>query len=72
MDHATAMERLFDARKRIAELEAALRDCIPFLAVNMDKYRRDFGLDALHPTHAEILDRVSVLSGGEPISQRLK
>lgn len=28
MDHATAMERLFDARKRIADLEAALSEAV--------------------------------------------
>lgn len=60
-----------DALKRIAQLEAALRDCIPFIAVSMDKYRRDYELKALHPTHAEILDRVSRLSGGEKLSDKL-
>lgn len=59
------------AAARIAELEAALRDAIPFLAVNMDKYRRDYGLTELHPTHAEIIDRISRLSGGEPLSKKL-
>ena len=57
---------------RVDKLEAALRDCIPFLAVYMYKYRLDYDLTELHPRHAEILDRVSVLSGGEPISERLK
>lgn len=56
---------------RIAELEAALRDAIPFLAVNMDKYRRDYGLTELHPTHADIIDRISRLSGGGPLSKKL-
>ncbi|MFZ4808630.1 MAG: hypothetical protein ACOYLQ_15355 [Hyphomicrobiaceae bacterium] len=67
-----ATDTLREARERIEVLEAALRDCIPFLVVNMDKYRRDHELDALHQKHAEILDRVSVLSGGEPLSERLK
>jgi hypothetical protein len=57
--------------RMVEERDAALRDCIPFLAVNMDKYRRDYELKALHPTHAEILDRVSLLSGGEKLSEKL-
>jgi hypothetical protein len=70
-DMAAHNEAVESAGKRIAELEAALRDCIPFLAINMDKYRRDFGLNDLHPTHAEILDRVSRLTGGEILSSKL-
>ena len=71
--HMSAMDNACGicADKRIAELEAALWDCIPFLAVNMDKYRRDFGLKKLHPTHAEIIDRVSRLTGGAPLSAKL-
>lgn len=68
-DYLEQREKKLEAR--IAELEAALRDCIPFLAVNMDKYRRDFGLKELHPTHAEIIDRVSALVGGEKLSDKL-
>lgn len=58
-------------QEEIDELKEALTDCIPFLAVNMDKYRRDFGLKELHPTHAEVLDRVSRLTGGEQLSDKL-
>ncbi len=60
------------AWKRIDELEAALHDCIPFLAVQMDRYRRDGAMTELNPTHAEIIDRVSALVGGEKLSEKLK
>ena len=56
---------------RIAELEEALQDCIPFLAIYMAKYATDFGEPAIHPTHAEIIDRVSKLTGGEPLSEKI-
>jgi hypothetical protein len=55
-----------------AQMQMALRDCIPFLAVQMDRYRREGGMEALHPTHAAILDRVSALVGGDKLSEKLK
>jgi hypothetical protein len=56
---------------RIAELEAALRDCIAFVAIIADKHKRDFGLTELHPTHAAILDKASTLTGGDVLSTKL-
>lgn len=71
-DHQFAEQRRCHGLiSRVDELEAALRDCIPFLAVNMEKYRRDLGVKELHPTHAEIIDRVSALVGGEKLSVKL-
>ena len=61
-----------EQRKRIAELEAALNDCIGMVAIHADSYRRKFGLTDLHPTHADILNRASVLTGGERLSDKLK
>lgn len=66
------LDLLVKQKDRIAELEAALRECIPFLAVHMDRWRRDAATAELHPDHANLLDRVSLLSGGEPLSSRLK
>lgn len=54
-----------DALHRILELEAALRDAYPFVCVSADQYRRDYGLEALHETHAEIADRIAKLIGSE-------
>lgn len=66
-----AVQQAVEMGIRVAKLEAALRDCIPFVAVHADKYRRDFGMDKLHETHAAILDRASTLTGGEILSTKL-
>lgn len=60
------------ALARVAELEAALKDCIGMVAVYADRYRREFGLPELHPTHARILDHASTLTGGDVLSTKLK
>jgi hypothetical protein len=63
-----------DYEKRIAELEAALRDIIPMAAIFADSYARNYEVPGgvLHTNHSEILDRASVLIGDGPISAKLK
>lgn len=81
MDHrdpTTEIELLFDAmnelnrrRVRIAELEAALRDCTAFVAVHVDRWARDNG-GQMHETHRELLDRIGRLTGRDDLVQRLE
>lgn len=51
------------AADRIAELEVALNDAYPFVCVFVDRYRRDHDLEKLQERHAEIADRIAVLTG---------
>ena len=51
--------------KRIAELEAALRDAYPFVCISIDQWRRNNMEAKLHPTHAEMADRIARLIGNE-------
>jgi hypothetical protein len=69
--HDVAVMEVSRMEKRVADLEIALRDCVPFLVVHMVKYATDFQLPALHPVHAEIIDRVSRLTGGEPLADKI-
>jgi hypothetical protein len=61
-----------ELQHRCALVEATLKSCIPFLAIYMDRYKRDYQLTELHPKHAGILDRASHLTGGEILSENLK
>lgn len=56
---------------RVAELKAALSDCIPFVAIVATKHMHDNDLTELHPTHAAVLDRASTLTGGKVLSTLL-
>ena len=68
------MREVFDdQKKRIEDLEVALRDCIPFVAVYSERYAREYEVKSgLHPNHAEVLDRASLLTGGDVLSTRIR
>lgn len=59
-------------QRRITELEAALVDCIPFVAVHADRWARDNESKDLHETHRKLLDRIGGLTGRGEISAKLK
>lgn len=63
--------KLRDAEKRIAELEAALRDCTTFVAIHVDRWARDNG-GQMHETHRELLDRIGRLTGRDDLVKRLE
>lgn len=57
--------------ERISELEAALRDAYPFVCVSVDQWRRNNMEANLHPTHAEIADRIARLLGNERLPSQV-
>ena len=48
--------------ERMTELEAALRDAMPFVAIHVDRWTRDND-GVMHETHRELLDRIGRLTG---------
>lgn len=61
--HDVAVIEATRLQQRVAELEAALQDAYAFVCIEVDRYRRDAGMDKLHETHAEIADRIARLLG---------
>lgn len=53
-----------DAMKSVDEL-------LVFAVLHAARYAREFGLDAIHPTHARIIDDARAVLGQEPISHTL-
>jgi hypothetical protein len=60
-----------DMCDRIAELETALRDCMPFVAIQADHWRNINAGSSLHPIHCELLDRIGRLTGQGEISKKI-
>ena len=55
----------------IAELEKALSDAMPFVAIHVARWAEDNG-GKMHETHRELLDRIGRLTGNEGLSARLE
>lgn len=55
--------------ERIAELEATVRDCMSFVVVHADRWRRDAARDDFHPTHRELIERMGRLTGDDVLAR---
>lgn len=55
----------------IKELETALRDAMPFVAVHVARWTEDNG-GQMHEVHRELLDRIGRLIGNADLSKRLE
>lgn len=70
--HLTSPGSTYEARDDLIDaLKTALADAYPFVCVGVDRYRRDYGLEKLHPVHAEIADRIANLLGQERLPSKV-
>lgn len=59
-----------DAESRISELEKALRDAVPFVAIHVSRWAEGNG-GKMHEVHRELLDRIGRLTDDAKLSERL-